>query len=131
MSRIKPPQKKPHLVRKPGPSLRVRMSFLKDKKLVKGLREHPLLGRGTESIVDQCFTDEELLEELGRERITTLPEAIQHFAIWEGLDIDDLIDADQENKDAYISEEATKDKYDDDDPVWWREWDDYQKNGKR
>jgi hypothetical protein len=89
------------------------MAKFKDRGLVKALREHPLLGAGTESVIDQCFTDAEIMEELEREDIKTVAKAIQHFAIWEGLEVEDLIDAENDDDD------------DDEDPSWWHEWEEH------
>ena len=115
MGIVKLPQKKPHLVDKFKPNVRQRMAALQNKNIVAVIRKHPLLGRGTESVVDQAFTDEEILEELDREKITTASKAIQHFAVWEGVDIED--------EDAGPIGKA-RDEFDDfDESVWWKEWD--------
>lgn len=99
------------MVRAPKPSIHERIAAIKNKNVIRVLREHPQLGRGTDSIIDQCFTDEEILEELSRERIETAPAAIRHFAIWEGLELEDVEGADTS---------------DDAEPPWWREWDDHR-----
>lgn len=118
MSRIKIPQKKPHLIRGRKPTLFQRMAKIKDYSLVKAVREHPLLGTGTESVVDQCFSDDEILEELEREGIKTPNAAIKHFAIWDGIEVEDLIDADEN----FVDESPDQEE---DVPYWWYEWDDH------
>lgn len=121
MTRIKLPQKYPDIVRKKKEHIYQRMAALKKVDLVKAIREHPRLGKGTESIVDQCFTDEEIKEELAREGITSKQKAIEYFGVWEGLDYEEVNEPTEEEDDS--------DDYFDT-PGWWDNWADHTKKPK-
>jgi len=130
MSNIKPPQKKPYLIRKDRPTLRQRINILKGINLVEEIRNHKLLGRGTNSVVDQYFSDKEIVEELDREKITTTIQAFKHFALWEDINNEDLMAADEKHESQYFDNENEFNNFDNEDefnnfdnePCWWSEW---------
>lgn len=117
-SRIKIPKKYPEMVKGRQPNIRERMAKFQTTNLVNAIRQHPRLGRGTESIVDQCFTDQEILDELDREGITSEAKAIEYFGVWEGLDYEKVNEE--------VEEDDSSDDYFDT-PGWWDNWEDHTK----
>lgn len=54
-------------------------------ELIKSVRSHPKLGRGSCSTIDECWSDKELLEEFDKEGIKTPQEAVSWAMEYEGL----------------------------------------------
>lgn len=48
-----------------------------EQKMIDAIRNDPKIGRGTCSMVDECMTDEEILEELRERGATTSADAIR------------------------------------------------------
>ena len=51
----------------------------KEPKWVEAIRNHPQIGRGSCSHVDECYTDEELVTEIRSIGLTTQAQVIKHF----------------------------------------------------
>jgi len=60
---------------------------------VKAIREHPKVGRGTCTTVDECFDTKDLIENLDRDGVKTPEEAIQWALDFEGLKLEQALNA--------------------------------------
>jgi len=55
---------------------------------VKAIRDNKLVGAGSCSVVDECMSDEEVIDELNEAEITDPEEAVKHFVEAEGLHLE-------------------------------------------
>jgi len=61
-------------------------------ELVKAIRENKLIGRGSCSIVDECKTDKEIIEDMKDLGITTPEKAVKWYIELEGIQMDKMMD---------------------------------------
>lgn len=61
-------------------------------KRVEAVRADKLIGRGTCSVVDECCSEAEIIEELDDLKITSPLEAIKYYRELEGLHMDKMLD---------------------------------------
>ena len=53
--------------------------------IVKAIRRANVIGEGSCSVIDECYSDAELIESMSEKGITTIPAALKHFrAIHDG-----------------------------------------------
>lgn len=78
---------------------------------VQAIRKHPKVGEGSCTVIDECYTDAELIEELDEDGITTPEGAVEWALEIEGLKVEQALNARWGE---------------DDDPELerWREWND-------
>jgi hypothetical protein len=55
------------------------VDYLYFDRIVKAIRNANVIGEGSCSVVDECYTDGELIESMKSRNITTIKEAMEHF----------------------------------------------------
>lgn len=61
--------------------------------LVAAVRADPRIGRGSCSSIDECYTDEEIIEVIRAEPLLTKDQVLSHFFQVEGLRVEQMNEA--------------------------------------